>query len=158
MKKVFSLFVIAVIAASCINLDVDENAAKALEEMDKAHKFENTGVFIHITHGSDDAHRALMGLMMATKMAEDKDVALYLDIKGIELVLKDAEAVTYGDHFPPSDEMINKLVQKGATIMACPGCMAVMGVTEDMLMDGVIVAEKEKFFNFTEGGILSLDY
>jgi len=42
--------------------------------------------------------------------------------------------------------------------MACPGCMAVMGVTEDMLLDGVIVANKNKFFNFTKGGILTLDY
>lgn len=158
MKKFLSLILIAVVAASCINLDVDENAAKALEDMEKSAKYKTTGVMIHITHGSDDAHRALMGLMMATKMAESKDVALYLDINAIELVSKDAEPVTFEDHFPPSDEMIEKLIKMGATIMACPGCMAVMDVTEDMLMDGVIVAQKEKFFNFTKGGILTLDY
>lgn len=149
---------IAVLAASCINLDVDENAAKALEDMEKTAKIKNTGVLVHITHGSDDAHRALMGLMMATKMAESKDVAIYLDINAIELVLKDAGPVTFEDHFPPSDEMIKKLINEGVTIMACPGCMAVMDVTEDMLMEGVIVAQKEKFFNFTKGGIITLDY
>ena len=79
-------------------------------------------------------------------------------VESIELVLKDAEAVTFGDHFPPSNEMIDKLLEKEVTIMACPGCMAVKGVTEDMLMDGVIVANKNKFFNFTKGGILTLDY
>lgn len=158
MKKLLSMLLIAAMASSCINVDVDEEAAKAIEKAKKTETLKTTGVFIHITHGSDDAHRALMGLMMATKMAEDKDVALYLDINAIELVLKDGDPVTFNDHFPPSNEMIAKLLNKGVTIMACPGCMAVLGVTEDMLMEGVIVADKDKFFNFTKGGILSLDY
>ncbi len=158
MKKIFSLLLIVAIAISCINVDVDEDAAKAMEAAKKTAKVETTGVLIHITHGSDDAHRALMGLMMATKMAEDKDVAVYLDIKAIEMVVKDGEAVTYGDHFPPSNEMIRKLLDEGVSIMACPGCMAVMGITEDMLLEGVVVANKNKFFNFTKGGILTLDY
>lgn len=158
MKKLFSLLLIALIASSCIDVDVDENAKKAMEEMKKSARFETTGVLVHITHGSDDAHRALMGLMMATKMAEEKDVALYLDIEAIELVVKGNKPVTFDDHFPPSNEMIDKLLAEGVTIMACPGCMAVKGITEDMLIEGVIVANKNKFFNFTKGGILTLDY
>jgi len=158
MKKIFGLLLIAALAVSCINVDVDEDAAQAMEKAKKSAKYETTGVFVHITHGSDDAHRALMGLMMATKMAESKDVAVYLDIDAIELVLKDAEPVTFEDHFPPSDEMIGKLLEKGVPVMACPGCMKVKGITEDMLMDGVNVASKEKFFSFTKGGILTLDY
>lgn len=154
MKKVFSLMLIAALAVSCINVDVEEEADKAK----KSQNYKTTGVFLHITHGSDDAHRALMGLMMATKMAETKDVAVYLDINAIELVLKDGEAVTFEDHFPPSDELIGKLLKKGVTVMACPGCMKVKGITEDMLMEGVLVADKDKFFNFTSGGILTLDY
>lgn len=158
MKKIFSLLLLAAFATSCINLDVDEKAAKAIENANQSKKIKPTGVLIHITHGSDDAHRALMGLTMASKMAEDKDVALYLDIKGIELVLKDADPVSFEDHFPPSDEMIRKLLKQGVAIMACPGCMAVMDVTDEMLIEGVMIAEKEKFFEFTKGCILTLDY
>ncbi|MEE4255396.1 MAG: DsrE family protein [Bacteroidales bacterium] len=158
MKKILGLLLIAALAVSCINVDVDEDAAKAMEKAKKTVKYETTGVFVHITHGSDDAHRALMGLMMATRMAENKDVAVYLDINAIELVLKESEPVTFEDHFPPSNEMIGKLLEKGVPIMACPGCMKVKGITEDMLMDGVKVASAEKFFSFTKGGILTLDY
>lgn len=158
MKKILSLLLIAVFAVSCINVDVDEDAAKAIEKAKISEMAKSDGVLVHITHGSDDAHRALMGLMMATKMAEDKDVAVYLDINAIEMVLKDSEAVTFEDHFPPSNEMIAKLIGKGVTIMACPGCMAVKGITDDMLMDGVMVAEKDKFFDFTDGRILTIDY
>lgn len=157
MKKILSLLLIAVIASSCIDVDVDEDAV-AKKKMAKLSQMETTGVLVHITHGSDDAHRALMGLMMATKMSEDKDVALYLDIDAIELVVKGHDPVTFDDHFPPSNEMIDKLMENGVTIMACPGCMAVKGITEDMLIDGVVVANKNKFFNFTKGRILTLDY
>lgn len=154
MKKLLSLLLIAALAVGCVNVETEE----AFEgNTDKVSCCETTGVLIHITHGSDDPHRALMGLMMAVKMAEDKDVAVYLDINGIELVSKENEAVTFTE-FPASDAMIGQLIEKGVTIMACPGCMKALGVTEDMLLDGVLIASKEQFFNFTDGRILTLDY
>lgn len=36
--------------------------------------------------------------------------------------------------------------------------IAALGVTEEMLLDGVVVASKEQFFSFTDGRILTLDY
>ena len=118
---------------------------------------ENDGVFVHISHGSDDLHRLLMGLQMALKMAENKDVIIYFDISGIEAVLKDSEDFNYS-HFPSSKTQLNQLLTKGITIMACPGCLKAAGKTEQDLMDGVEIADKEKFFSFTKGRILTLDY
>jgi hypothetical protein len=57
------------------------------------------GVFIHVSHGKDDPHRVLMALSMASIMCEDRDVLIYFDIKGIDVVLKDAEDLRYS-HFP----------------------------------------------------------
>ena len=115
------------------------------------------GAFIHISHGSDDLHRALMGLQMAEKMAEDKDVLVYFDISGIELVLNDSEDFTYSI-FPSSKTQLQKLLNNGVTVMACPGCLKAAGKSESDLMEGVKIADKEKFFNFTSGRILSIDY
>lgn len=115
------------------------------------------GVFIHISHGSDDPHRVLMALSMAEKMSEDKDVILYFDITGIEVLLKDAPDLSFAQ-FTSSKEQVQKLLDKGITIMACPGCLKAAGKTSEDLRDGVMVADKEKFFNFTEGRIISLDY
>jgi hypothetical protein len=42
--------------------------------------------------------------------------------------------------------------------MACPGCLRVAGKTENDLMEGVKIADKNKFFNFTSGRILTIDY
>jgi len=115
------------------------------------------GVFIHITHGKEDPHRVLMALNMASLMSEDHDVLVYFDIKGVEVVLKDAEDIGYS-HFPSSKQQLSTLPKKGVTLMACPGCLKAAGKTPADLAPGVTVAEKSAFFGFTKGRILTLDY
>jgi len=115
------------------------------------------GVFIHITHGSDDPHRLLMGLNMAIMMADDHDVLVYFDIKAIGAVLKDSSDVTYS-HFPSSRTQIKALKEKGVILMACPGCLKAAGKSEQDLADGLRIADKRQFFSFTKGRILTLDY
>ena len=115
------------------------------------------GVFVHISHGTDDPHRALMGLQMAAIMAESKDVLVYIDITGVDLVLKDSKDVAFS-HFPSSLTQLTKLSDMGITIYVCPGCLKAAGKTPNDVMDGVKIAEKEGFFNFTPGRILAIDY
>lgn len=113
------------------------------------------GVFVHVS--SDDPHQVLMALKMANVMASDHDVLVYFDIKGVELLLEDAEDVAFS-HFPSSKEQLASLVEGGVTVMACPDCLKVAGKTEDDLAEGIQLANKEKFFSFTQGRILTLDY
>lgn len=115
------------------------------------------GVFIHLTHGTEDPHCVAMALQMANIMAEDKDVTVYFDIKGIEVVLKETGNIDYST-FPGSLKLIEGLKEKGIILMACPGCLKAAGKAPEDLLHGIIVAEKEKFFNFTKGRILTLDY
>jgi len=42
--------------------------------------------------------------------------------------------------------------------MACPGCLKAAGKTGDDLTAGVQIADKARFFTFTKGRILILDY
>jgi len=150
MKKILSyLFPLIIVALilSCNQQKTDSAEKEIIKD----------GVFIHISHGSDNPHRVLMALSMAEKMSEDKDVILYFDITGIEVLLKDAPDLSFA-HFTSSKEQVQKLLDKGITIMACPGCLKAAGKTSEDLRDGVMVADKEKFFNFTAGRIISLDY
>jgi len=114
-------------------------------------------VFIHLSHGADNPHRALMALTMATRMSNDKDVLVYLDIEAVHLVLKDATPVEHAE-FESSDALLKKLLDSKATIMACPTCLKVAGKGPGDLAPGFQVANKEVFFSFTKGRILSLDY
>jgi predicted peroxiredoxin len=115
------------------------------------------GVFIHVSHGGDDPHRVLMALSMAGIMSEDRDVLMYFDIKGIDVVLKSSDDLSYS-HFPSSKTQLAALPKKGVILMACPGCLKAAGKTADDLAPGVQIADKDRFFSFTKGRILTLDY
>jgi predicted peroxiredoxin len=115
------------------------------------------GVFIHISHGSDDPHRLLMALNMAKIMSDDHDVLVYIDIKGVDAVLKDSPDITYS-HFPSSRTQFSALLKQGATMMVCPGCLKAAGKSKEDVADGIQIADKKAFFNFTKGRILTLDY
>ena len=115
------------------------------------------GVFLHVSHGLDKPHRVLMALNMAEIMAESRDVLVYFDIKGIEVVLADAPNLTFS-HFPASKSQLQKLIEMGIGVYACPGCLKAAGKTPADLMPGVKAADKDAFFSFTEGRILTLDY
>lgn len=115
------------------------------------------GVFIHVSSGTNDPHRVLMALNMARIMSEDHDVLVYFDIQAASVVLKDAPDIAFS-HFPTSKKQLADLPSRGVVLMACPGCLKVMGKGADDLTAGVQIADKARFFSFTKGRILTLDY
>jgi predicted peroxiredoxin len=98
-----------------------------------------------------------MPLKMAVMMANDKDVLVYMDIHAVELLVKDAEDLNYSD-FDSFQSYIKQLGDKNVGVYACPTCLKIAGFEPEDLMDGVQVAQKDKFFNFTKGRIITLDY
>ena len=62
------------------------------------------------------------------------------------------------DPFDGSDEVFDRLLDRDVEILACPACLEAAGFDEGDLRRGVKIAEEERFFDFTEGRILSLDY
>ena len=150
MKKVLAFFLIPLLASACIRVNADSDADSPAEP-------KTDGAFIHISKGAADTHDVLMALMLADKFSTSNDVLVFFDKQGIELVTNDAPNLAL-DPFDSSDEIFKRLIDNGATILACPACMKVAGVEEDDLRRGVKLAEKEMFFDFTEGRILSLDY
>ena len=77
--------------------------------------------------------------------------------KGVEVLLKDAPDLQHS-HFPTSHVQIRQLLDRGVQICVCPGCLKAAGKTPDDVMEGVQIADKDRFFDFTQGRILSLDY
>lgn len=148
MKKIFSfLFICTILFAN--SLFAQEKNLKADKPRD--------GVFIHITESYDDPHRLLMPLKMATMMAEDNDVLIYMDIDAVKILVKGAIDITHTD-FESALTYIQKLSSMGVGIYACLTCLKVAGYSTDDLMGGILVANKDRFFDFTNGRILTLDY
>jgi predicted peroxiredoxin len=114
-------------------------------------------VFIHISRGPEDPHRVLMGLNMARIMSDDHDVLVYFDITGVNVVLADSPDITFAQ-FPSSKTQIAALLDNGVPVMACPGCLTAAGKSAADLAPGIQLADKDRFFSFTAGRILTLDY
>jgi predicted peroxiredoxin len=115
------------------------------------------GVFIHLSHGPEDPQRVLMALNMAKMMSDDKAVLLYLDIKGVFVALNDAPDIQF-KAFPSSHQLLNELKEKGVEVIVCPGCLKAAEKTPEDVQDWVKIASKERFFDFCDGRIISIDY
>lgn len=115
------------------------------------------GIFLHISSGYENPKKVLMALSLAVKMAESKDVCLFFDIEGVKLLTKTSEDIKM-ENYMSLHEAINKLIEQNVLIMACPMCTKAAGINPEDYKEGIILAEKDRFFNFTKGRILSLDY
>ena len=82
---------------------------------------------------------------------------MFFDIEGVRLLTQSSEDIEM-EHYLTLYDALNKLVEHKILIMACPMCVNAAGIELEDLRDGVIIAEKEKFFKFTKGRILTLDY
>ena len=95
MKKLGLLFIIGFMIISC-NQSQKQNADFKNE---KASVIDTNsvkdGLFIHITESYNDPHKVLMPLKMATMMAKDKDVLVYMDIHAVELLVKGAKDLNF---------------------------------------------------------------
>lgn len=152
MKKILFILSVLVLHISC-NQPVNQTPVVTGD----GEQLSRDGVFIHITQCYDDPHRVLMPLKMALMMSDDKDVIVYLDIHAVQFLAKDAKDINFAD-FESAHTYIRKLSEKGVGVYACPTCMKIAGITPEDLIEGVKVAQKDKFFNFTKGRIITLDY
>ena len=154
MKKIIISLVVLTMMSACVNVETPPEAQEVnVEETVMA----RDGIFVHLSHGYDNPHRVLMGLNLAVMMSDEKDVLVYIDITGVNFVLNDSKDIEYS-HFPSAHTSIQKLLDKGVPVMVCPGCLKAAGKNAEDVMDGVMIAEKDKFFDFTDGRILTIDY
>ena len=160
MKKLFLIAFVLLAFISCKQTDEKKNEHAGMDmKTDSVASCCGTkdGLFLHISSGYDDPHKVLMALKMATMMAMDKDVLVYIDIKGVEMLMKTSKDMKYKD-FPTLYELLDQLAANKVTVMACPTWLKVAGLSPGDLRPGGITAQKDKFFNFTKGRIVTLDY
>jgi predicted peroxiredoxin len=157
MKNILLLVISGLLFTSCSQNPKQATASNMETKAIESSNAVRDGVFIHITESYSDPHRVLMPLKMANMMAMDKDVIVYLDIHAVELLVKGAKDLTYSD-FDSFQTYIKQLLDKKVGVYACPTCLKIAGFKPEDLMEGVQIAQKDKFFNFTKGRIITLDY
>lgn len=155
MKKLALIAICGLLMFSCNQAPKQADPAKQIDI--SVSDAVRDGVFIHITECYNDPHRILMPLKMAVMMSKDKDVLVYMDIHAVELLAKGAKDLNFAD-FESAQTYIKELVANKVGVYACPTCLKIAGFNPEDLMEGVQVAQKDKFFNFTKGRIITLDY
>ena len=165
MKKILLSIVILVTIISCNQRPAQEDHSNMMNMNSSMGKVDSccivdsfrVGVFIHISEGYNEPHKVFMPLKMALMMSHDKAVLVYMDIKAVELLVKGSKDLNYGD-FESAHTYIKKLAEMKVGVYACPTCLKLAGFKPEDLLDDVKIAEKDKFFNFTKGRIITLDY
>lgn len=152
MKKFLFLMLAALFTVSCNQLPAPVQA----NEMEEVEIIKD-GVFIHITEAYNNPHKVLMPLQMATMMAKDKDVLVYMDIEAVNLLTREARDMELKG-FESLHTYLTQLLDLEVDIFACPTCLKAAGYIPEDLRLGIQIANKERFFNFTQGRILTFDY
>jgi len=154
LRREFNLQrVIPVDAVSSASVTVKPSATSPMSPLPS----KQDGVFIHMSSGPSKPHAALMALTMAANFAGEKPVLLYADLEAIALLSKDADALSAPGYLSSADR-IPELLKAGVLIRVCPTCLAAQGLSSDDLIEGVELANKNEFFSFTSGRILTFDY
>jgi len=157
MKKLILLIILGFVFVSCNRNPDKENLSVQSNQQTINYDSTRDGLFIHITESYNDPHRVLMPMKMAVMMSKDKDVLVYMDIHAVELIAKDSKDLSFRD-FESFQTYLKQLIKNNVKVYACPSCMKIAGLNPEDLAEGVQVAEKDKFFSFTKGRIISLDY
>jgi predicted peroxiredoxin len=157
MKNLIFFIAVGLLMISCNQNSEQTGTDKTTDKTAPDTSSIKNGVLVHITEGYNDPHRVLMALQLAKKMSDDNDVIIYADINAPKFLVKGAKDISFKD-FETAQTYIKELIEKKAGIYVCPTCLKIAGFKPEDLMEGVKIAEKEKFFNFTKGKIVTLDY
>ena len=102
-------------------------------------------------------HSSLMGLhfgMMA--LNNGFDLTVFLNVDGVKLMQAGADTISF--HGENLHELLNTVMEKGGTLLGCPHCMEVHGVTEADLMEGVEVSSENVLMGKLGAGPTVLTY
>jgi sulfur relay (sulfurtransferase) complex TusBCD TusD component (DsrE family) len=94
-------------------------------------------LFVNLT--SNDGHRANVALTFSGKQMElGHPLTVFLNDKGVFLASKASAG-----EFAEQQKAIEGLIEKGATVIACPMCMKHYGVAEGDLLPGIKIGNPE---------------
>ncbi len=118
-----------------------------------------SALLFNITSGKEDLHAVTMAFQLADHGLEDgRDVTLFFNVRSVEFATAGlSDTLSFADN-PPLRQMLAELIAKGATVIACPHCMAAMGYGEDDLVEGATMADRARVFGPLDAGAAVFTY
>ena len=113
---------------------------------------------IMITRGFDDERSSVAWSVANGAINSGLDLTIFLTSSGIDWVRKGAADSAHLNPFdPPMIEMIQKVMDNGK-VLACPPCAKVRGLSEDDLLDGVVVTGSGAMHDEIKQGAATLSF
>lgn len=113
---------------------------------------------IMITRGFDDERSSVAWSVANGAINSGLDLTVFLTSSGIDWVRKGAADSAHLNPFdPPMIEMIQKVMDNGK-VLVCPPCAKVRGLSEDSLLDGVIVTGSGAMHDEIKQGAATLSF
>lgn len=114
---------------------------------------------IVITRGLDDERSSVAWSIANGAIASGFELTIFLVSSGADWVRKGAADTAHLNPLDPTiNEMVQKVVNAGSTIMVCPPCAKVRGYTEDDLLDGVVIAGSVSMLEVVKQGAATLSF
>ena len=112
-------------------------------------------VVVHIGQFSNDLHSVTMGLGLANMMMEKgATVTVFLDREAVRLVSASQPDLIFGD--TDAGEMLRKFLAAGGTVLVCPHCADLAGVTE--MKEGVVKGTPDSIVQAFMAADIVVDY
>ena len=102
----------------------------------------NNKFCVSIVNSHKNPDTATVGFVVANAaLGSEKETTIFLSTDAVWIGVKgEAEKINIGEPFKPLKELLDTFLANGGTILACTPCLKTRGITEDMLVDGVIPA------------------
>lgn len=114
---------------------------------------------IVITRGLDDERSSVAWSIANGAIASGFELTVFLVSSGADWVRKGAADTAHLNPLDPTiNEMVQKVVNAGSTIMVCPPCAKVRGYTQDDLLDGVVIAGSVSMLEVVKQGAATLSF
>jgi predicted peroxiredoxin len=123
--RLYAILSLLLLSVACSNLQRRGESPEAIQD----------GVFIHISQGTRSPHQVLTALQKAERLSETRNVLVYFDIRGPEVVVKGSKDIQFGS-FPSSHAQLKKLADRGVPLYCCPDSLKALGYKPEDLMPG----------------------
>jgi predicted peroxiredoxin len=117
-------------------------------------------IVVHLSHFTDDLHRAVMALKISKLMQENgSQVTLFLDLEGVRLVeRRQTLDLSWGADAPTLGELYDQFTEAGGRALICPHCAKSARVGDMSLKRHAAIASEQDLAEMFASADKVIDY
>lgn len=120
--------------------------------MRSSQRSKDMSYLVNSTWGTDQIEKATVPFIIANAAANRGKARMFLTCEALHLVTKGGADGHVALGYAPVKDLIEEFTGKGGGIWVCKVCAAVMGITQEDLIDGAEIGGAPNTMDFIEEG------